>query len=180
MFNFDWNLPVWIVLLVLIAFVELVSVVIWGYLFCTLVESKHRNPSMLIRLFRYGEYTPQHDLNISGFRPIPRRYRFVIVEYQADNQVTSETYYTFLGDVARINYSNGEQSGSRRHYYSNQVLTVLPALGVSIYELSARLAVRAGEYNNILQQLATLGIVLICSTFLAGSIKSMLLDSLND
>lgn len=180
MFNFDWNLPIWLALLVLIAFAELVSVVIWGYLFCTLVEFKHRNPSMLLRLFRYGEYTPQYDLNIGGFYPIPRKYRFVVVEYQSDDQVTSETYYTFLGDVARINYSNGEQAGLRRHYYSNQVLMILPALGVSVYELSARLAARAGEYNNILQQPATLGIVLVCSVFLAGSIKSMLLDPLYD
>lgn len=162
---------------------QLLIIVIFGFSYNTFVCSRHRN-SPFLRLFKQGEYISQivDDPNVM-FESPPKRFRFVIVQYETDGQVSSESFYTFFGDVIEIKFSEGRYSGMEGYPYSHSVFVLVAVTSVGLSFLSSfltspGLAPLVGDQSVIAQQLVQLGRVLFFSVFLAAPIK-MIFDFAN-
>lgn len=170
MFEFDWNVWTWTAILV-IAFAQLVSIVIFGWAFGIAVRFKHRISSESSRLFEYGNYVSQSvNDSIVDARFIPKNYQFVIVKYDTDNQVVSETFYSLLGDTTHVTYLNGRFSGLNANYLSNTILYSSILIGFGLIKPLHQLQ---------LSFPSNLGIGIICSFVIAASIKQSFIDPFN-
>lgn len=172
MSDINWDAAGWI------AIGQLLVIVIFGFFYCTFIWLRYRN-SPSLQFFRQGEY-------ISGifddptvvFQTPPKWFRFVIVQYEADNQVVSESFYTMLGDVTTIKFLEGRCLGAESNPYSNYVLIAAAAIGMGLVGFSNLLASPGlsplvGDQSVVAQQLAKFGIVMFCSVFLSAPIKTI-------
>ncbi|MGP1384212.1 MAG: hypothetical protein ACTS2F_11685 [Thainema sp.] len=162
---------------------QLLIIVIFGFFYSTFVWLRHRN-SPYLRLFKQGDYISGiiDDPNVI-FESPPKWFRFVIVQYETDGQVSSESFYTILGDVIEIKFSEGQYSGMEGYPYSNTVFVVVGITSVGLIFLSSfltspGLAPLVGDQSVIAQQLAQVGRVLFFSVFLSAPIK-MIFDFAN-
>ncbi len=160
-----------------LAIAQLVIIVIFGFLFSTIAKSKYQNSSVSHRVFKQGDYTSFfiEDPQIM-FQTIPKWYYFVVVKYQVDGQVTQESFYTILGDVTYINYSDGKWAGTKFNLYSNLLLVALPFIGFVLI-LSSNLITQSvttsviTEQSDTTKQLINYGTILFGSVFLSAPIK---------
>lgn len=167
-----------------VAIAQLGIIIIFGFLSSTLAKSRYQNSSASLQLFKQGEYTScfVEDTQVM-FQTIPKWYYFVVVKYQPDGQIANETFYTILGDVTAINYSDGKWTGTESNPYSNLLLVALPLIGFVLILLSNLLtsSVSASiitQQSDTSHHLSQYGTILFGSVFLSAPIK-MIFDFIN-
>jgi hypothetical protein len=166
-----------------VAAIELVGIAIFGLISASLVWLRYRSSSESLQLFRHSEYTSlTTDTSQGMYRSPPNWYYFVVVRYQQNHRIASETFYSITGDVIQLRYSEDGSSGSRAYPFSNRVLVSLPLTGFGLLFIarwlsSPVLALVIKNQLEIYQVLTQLGFTLFVSVFIAGPIK-MVLDPL--
>jgi hypothetical protein len=159
-----------------IALGELITIVIFGFLYCTFIKHKYKNAESF-RIFRYGEYTSQiiEDPKVV-FQIAPKWFRFVVVQYGGSGQVVSESFYTFLGDVTTIKFEDGKFSGGDSNPYSNLVFIAAALIGVVLLSPNfilenPILSSLFSGFVGVLQKSSKYGATIFCSVFLSAPIK---------
>jgi hypothetical protein len=160
-----------------IALGELIMIVVFGLLYCIFIQHKYRNTESS-RIFRYGEYTSRiaEDLKFEIQMP-PRWFRFVVVQYDGNDQVISESFYTFLGDVATVEFKDGKFSNIDSILYSNIFLAAVALTGFVLLFLSGFIlespilsSLFSGSVGT-LQKSSEYGLAIFCSVFLSAPTK---------
>lgn len=177
MVDIDWEVAQWL------ALGQLVFVVVFGYVFGLLI--RFRSPeSSACRYFRSGEYSSSYEEDPQViFKTIPSWFRFVRVEYDGDNEVIKESFFSFFGDMIVLNYLEDNRLRLESNFYANNTFFIFPALGLGLLILSEFLTssivtVFAGDQSSVSMLLAKYGITLFFSVFLSAPIK-MLFDFAN-
>lgn len=160
-----------------LAIAQLAIIIIFGLLFSTIAKFKYQNSSASHRVFKQGDYTSCfiEDPQVI-FQTIPKCYYFVVVNYQPNDQVIQESFYTILGDVTSINYSDGKWVATKSNLYSNMLLVALPLIGF-ILILSSNLVTQSvldsviTRQSDITEQLTNYGTILFGSVFLSAQLK---------
>ncbi|BAT54403.1 hypothetical protein NOS3756_33720 [Nostoc sp. NIES-3756] len=167
MINADFEISGWI------AIAQLVIIVIFGYLFSIIAKFRYRNSSASLHIFKPGNYTScfVDDPRIM-FQTVPKWYYFVAVRYQPDGQVANETFYSIVGDVTVINYSDGRWSGTKSNLYSNLLLVALPFIGFVLILLTQSVSASViAEQSDTSHKLIKYGTILFGSVFLSAPIN---------
>jgi hypothetical protein len=159
-----------------IALLELITIVVFGFVCCAFIKHKYKNTESC-RIFRCGEYTSQITENPKVvFQVAPKWFRFVAVHYGSGGQVVSESFYTFLGDVTTIEFENGEFSSSDFNPYSNIVFVVAVLIGVALLAPNfilenPILSSLFSRFTSAFQQSSKYGTAIFYSVFLSAPIK---------
>lgn len=119
--------PYWSSLL-LIVVMQLLAVLLWGWLSRMFIKLRYRIPTSSHQLFKQEDYTPHA-------ARCPQRYPIVLVQYSHDGMLSSETFYTLFGDWIRFEYQNSEQVGSGSLQVSNLIMLIflLPGLLMIVF-----------------------------------------------
>ena len=112
----------------------------------------------------------------------PLTYDYVVVVYDAQQNVKKEVYYSGLGDVSVVYYKNGEPSSSYCHYYSSEVTGMFPIIGMLLVLVSqifgARIFYRnkntRSESFGLLDKAQIVGICMFLSVFIVAPLKDMM------
>lgn len=155
--------------IILIVIVELLIMFFLSQLFLTFVWLKYRFGSSQDRLLSKQDYKTNTEKNT------PKKYRFVVVRYNEQNEIIEEIFYKALGDFNTFKYNGGQYIGSSELLVSNLLLAVFPFTGFFLIFLNNLLSLPVTSaldgttiYN---QQLVNWGLRLFFPSFLAFLVK---------
>lgn len=106
--------------ILILTIVQLIIVFCYGLFLRTIVHRKYRYPTPLYHLYKCNDYSPQSNYD---FLQYPQ-YTIVLVKFNSDRIIESETYYTKLGDIVCFEYENNRRISSKEMAISNLVLAV--------------------------------------------------------
>ncbi|MFP4300114.1 MAG: hypothetical protein ACLFT0_20065 [Spirulinaceae cyanobacterium] len=91
----------------LLTFVELMIILGWGLILKTIIKQKFNNISTC-QLFKRSDYEPHSNYETPKYP----QYSLVLVEFNTNRTIKSETFYTNLGDWIYFEYENNRKERS--------------------------------------------------------------------
>ena len=101
----------WKIILIFSA-IQLLTILLWGWIVKIYISNKYSSSHSEYALFKSNEYNSLSDYNLLQYPS----FSLVLVRYNSDKTIKSETFYTKLGDWIYFKYEN------ERKYYSSSLL----------------------------------------------------------
>lgn len=130
-----------------LAFFEFVSIVLIGMTFSGIAYLYFRRSSGFVEVYGKNQYKPLAEEALQGYQRLfqnyPRWYMFVVVRYKQDEHVVSdETFFTLIGEMIHIKYSDGKwvetTSGSIA-----ALIVIIPTCITSLFLLFSNVSLNA-------------------------------------
>ena len=111
-----------------LATLQLMIILLWGKLVKIYIRKNHAYPTSYYQLFEREDYNPCSSYDTPKYP----QYSFVVVKFNNNKTIKSETFYTNLGDWVYFEYKNKQRIKNKATLISNYFLIIFLFLILSL------------------------------------------------
>ena len=115
----------WHIILIL-SVLELLTVLCWGWVLQIITKQKYGKPTSYYHLFKCSDYNLHSNYDLLQYP----QYSLVLVQFNLNRTIKSETFYTKLGDWICFEYENNQKSQSKSLMISSLILVAFNIPGL--------------------------------------------------